>query len=101
MLAAERYDGAEPVNLGAGLEITIRELVEHDREVDGFRRRDPLGRHQARRPAAARARHQPGARALRVCAHHEFEDGIRRTIEWYRSTRSSDQTSKAGDSLDG
>ena len=28
VLAAERYDGAEPVNLGVGREITIRELVE-------------------------------------------------------------------------
>ena len=31
VLAAERYDGAEPVNLGTGREITIRELVRADR----------------------------------------------------------------------
>ena len=31
VLAAERYDGAEPVNLGVGQEITIRELDRDDR----------------------------------------------------------------------
>ena len=36
VLAAERYDGAEPVNLGVGQEITIRELVELIAELTGF-----------------------------------------------------------------
>ena len=64
--ATERYDGAEPVNLGAGREITIRELVDADRAAHRLRGRDPLGRDQARRPAAARARHEPRPRALRL-----------------------------------
>src|SRR5262249_12139834 len=37
VLAAERYDGAEPVNLGAGMEITIRDLVTLIAELTGFR----------------------------------------------------------------
>jgi GDP-L-fucose synthase len=37
VLAAERYDGPEPVNLGTGQEITIRELVELIVEITGFR----------------------------------------------------------------
>ena len=36
VLAAEKYDGPEPVNLGTGQEITIRELVELIAEVTGF-----------------------------------------------------------------
>ena len=36
MLAAERYDGAEPVNLGTGVEIAIRDLVELVAELTGF-----------------------------------------------------------------
>ena len=36
MLAAERYDGAEPVNLGTGVETTIRELAETIADVTGF-----------------------------------------------------------------
>ena len=35
-LAAERYDGAEPVNLGTGVEIAIRELAELIAELTGF-----------------------------------------------------------------
>ena len=35
-LAAERYDGAEPVNLGNGVETTIRELAETIADVTGF-----------------------------------------------------------------
>ena len=37
VLAAERYDGAEPVNLGTGKEISIRELAELVADVVGFR----------------------------------------------------------------
>ena len=36
VLAAERYDGAEPVNLGTGVEISIRELAETIAELTGF-----------------------------------------------------------------
>ena len=51
-LAAERYDGAEPVNLGTGVEISIRELAEIDRRADRLRGRDRLGHVDAERPAA-------------------------------------------------
>ncbi len=66
VLAAERYDGAEPVNLGVGREITIRDLVELIVRADRLRRRDPLGRDQARRAAAPGARHDPRPRAVRL-----------------------------------
>ncbi len=36
LLAAERYDGAEPVNIGTGVEISIRELAETIAELTGF-----------------------------------------------------------------
>ncbi len=36
-LAAERYDGAEPVNLGSGREINMRELAELVRRLTGFK----------------------------------------------------------------
>ena len=36
LLAAERYDGAEPVNLGTGVETSIRELAETIAELTGF-----------------------------------------------------------------
>ena len=36
VLAAERYDGADPVNLGTGEEISIRELAELSAELTGY-----------------------------------------------------------------
>ena len=50
VLAAERYDEPEPVNLGTGREITIRALAELIAELSGFTGQS-LGPHQAQRPA--------------------------------------------------
>ena len=66
VLAAERYDGAEPVNLGTGAEISIRELAELIADADRLRGRDRLGHVDAERPAAAHARRLARGRALRL-----------------------------------
>ena len=62
MLAAERYDGAEPVNLGTGVETSIRELAETIADADRVHRRDRLGHVDAERAAAPAARRLAGAR---------------------------------------
>ena len=83
MLAAERYDGAEPVNLGSGTEISIRDLAETIARLTGFTgtiRWDaskPNGQPR-RRLDVTRAREAFGFQA-RV----SFEEGLRRTMEWY------------------
>ena len=86
VLAAEQYDGREPVNLGSGMEISIRELAELIATETGFRGRiawdtsKPDG--QPRRALdVTRAAELFGFRA-RV----DFVEGLRRTIEWYRAT---------------
>ncbi len=87
LLAAEHYDGPEPVNLGAGFEITIRELAELIRELTGFQgelRWDPT------QPDGQPRRCLDTTRAERYFgfrAKTNFRDGLRETIEWYRSTR--------------
>ena len=85
VLGAERYDGADPVNLGVGHEITIRELVELIARLTRFEgelRWDaskPDG--QPRRALdTSRAREQFG-----FVARMSFEEGLRRTIEWYEA----------------
>ena len=88
VLAADRYDGAEPVNLGVGREITIRELVELIAELSGFTRRAALGRDEAGRPATAAWTRAGRARAFGFDAKTSFEDGLRRTIDWYLANRS-------------
>lgn len=82
--ATEYYDGAEPVNLGTGDEITIRELVEIIRQETGFEgelRWDsskPDGQPR-RRLDISRAEKEFGFKA-----RTPLREGIRRTIEWYR-----------------
>jgi GDP-L-fucose synthase len=85
VLAAERYDGPEPVNLGAGKEISIRDLAELVAEVTGFRgsivwdTSKPGG--QPRRSVdASRAECLFGFRA-----EMPLREGIERTVAWYRS----------------
>jgi len=83
VLAAERYDKPDPVNLGAGFEISIRELVGVIARLSGFTGQiawdttKPNG--QPRRSLdTSRAKREFGFQA-----HTSFEEGLRRTIEWY------------------
>jgi len=87
VLAAERYDGADPVNLGVGREITIRELVELIAEVTGFTgeiRWDPTKPDGQPRRAldTSRARERFG-----FTARMPWEDGLRATIQSYAAAR--------------
>ena len=84
LLATERYDSSEPVNLGSGMEISIKELAELIVRVTGFNgdirwdRSKPNG--QPRRCLdTKRAAQRFGFRAVAG-----FEDGLRRTVEWYK-----------------
>jgi GDP-L-fucose synthase len=84
LLAAERYDGAEPVNLGTGAEISIRELAELIAELTGFEGKivwdtsQPNG--QPRRALdTSRARELFGFEA-----RTPLREGLERTIAWYR-----------------
>ena len=85
--AAETYDGEEPINLGVGAEITIRELVEIIVRLTGFRgevRWDPTKPDGQPRRAldTSRARDRIG-----FVAGTPFEDGLRATVEWYEAHR--------------
>jgi GDP-L-fucose synthase len=84
VLAAERYDESEPVNLGTGTEIAIRDLVTLIADLAGFTGRivwdasKPDG--QPRRMLAT----DRAAKYFGFVAKTSFEEGLRRTIEWYR-----------------
>lgn len=86
VLAAERYEGEEPVNLGTGVEISVRDLVELIAHLTGFKGRivwdasKPDG--QPRRLLdTTRAEKHFGFRA-----RTSFEVGLRQTIDSYRET---------------
>ncbi|MBO0862492.1 MAG: GDP-L-fucose synthase [Chloracidobacterium sp.] len=84
LLAAEKYDKWDPVNLGAGFEISIRDLAEKIAALIGFKGRlvwdtsQPDG--QPRRSLdTSRAECEFGFRA-RI----GFDEGLKQTIDWYR-----------------
>jgi GDP-L-fucose synthase len=83
-LAGERYDGAEPVNLGTGEEVTIRTLAELIAELTGFSGElvwdtsKPNGQPR-RRLDVSRAENLFGFRA-----RTPLREGIERTVAWYR-----------------
>ena len=77
VLASQRYDGADPVNLGTGEEISIRDLAELVAELTGVRRRDRLGHVEAERPAAPAARRLPGRGVVRLPRAHSAARGDR------------------------
>jgi len=87
LLATEQYDESDPVNIGAGFEISIKELVDLLTELMDFKGRivwntsRPDG--QPRRMLdVTRARDRFGFEARTT-----FREGLRRTIDWYVSTK--------------
>lgn len=89
VLATERYSKPDPVNIGAGFEVTIRELAELVARLTGFQGRlawdssKPDG--QPRRLLdTSRAEAEFGFRASKA-----FHEGLRETIEWFESERAA------------
>lgn len=83
MLATEKYNKSEPVNLGAGFEITIKDLADLIRNLTGFKgkivwdKSKPDGQPR-RKLDVSRAKREFG-----FTAKTSFEKGLKETIEWY------------------
>lgn len=87
VLATEKYNGPEPVNLGSGMEIRIRDLAEMIRRLTGFKGRLVW---DTSRPNGQPRRALDTTRAERYFgfkAQTPFEEGLKRTIAWYRENR--------------
>lgn len=87
--ACEKYDKSEPVNLGAGFEIKIKDLVEKIRDLTGFKgkvvwdKTKPDG--QPRRMLdVGRAKREFG-----FTAQTKFDEGLKKTIKWYEDNYSN------------
>ncbi len=85
LLATERYNGGEPVNLGSGREISIKDLTELIARLTGFEGRivwdatKPDGQPR-RRLDVSRAKQYFGFEAKT-----DFDEGMRKTVDWYRA----------------
>jgi GDP-L-fucose synthase len=94
--AAERYEGSEPVNVGTGQEISIRDLADVIANLTGFDGSfvwDPSKPDGQPRRAldVSRAKKEFGWKA-----QVPFEEGMRRTIAWYRERRSTVSSATGG-----
>jgi GDP-L-fucose synthase len=87
VLATECYDGADPVNIGAGFEISIRDLTTLVAELCGFRGRIAWDRSK---PNGQPRRCLDTSRAAALFgfrATTQLRDGLARTIAWYQGSR--------------
>ena len=85
--AAEKYNDSEPVNLGSGYEISIKALVEMTAKMTGFTGEIVW---QTDKPNGQPRRGLDVSRAKDYCgwsAQVLFEEGMRRTIEWFKANR--------------
>ena len=89
VLAAEKYNKSDPVNLGAGFEISIKDLAEMTCELAGFSGKiawdtsKPDGQPR-RRLDTSKAKKEFGFESKIA-----FRDGLKRTIEWYSKQRTA------------
>jgi len=86
-LAAERYDEPEPVNVGAGFEITIKDLVDTVARLTGFKGEVVW---DTTKPDGQPRRMLDVSKAERLFgfkATTGFEEGLRKTIDWYVRNR--------------
>jgi GDP-L-fucose synthase len=84
LLATEHYNGSEPVNIGAGSEITIKELVEKIAEITGFKGEI---RWDSSKPDGQPRRRLDVSKAKKYFGFESkisFDEGLKATIEWYQ-----------------
>jgi len=87
--AAEKYNGDQPVNLGSGYEISIKDLVEMTSKMTGFTGKLVW---QTDKPNGQPRRGLDVSRAKEYfgwSAQVPFEEGMRRTIEWFKANRNA------------
>jgi GDP-L-fucose synthase len=87
LLATEHYNGSEPVNIGAGFEITIRDLTEKIVELTGFTGEI---RWDTSKPDGQPRRRLDVSKAKKYFgfeAKTGFDEGLQATIDWYRENK--------------
>jgi GDP-L-fucose synthase len=87
LLAAEKYNKPDPVNLGAGREITIKELAHQIAKLTGYQGKIIF---DVSKPDGQPRRCLDTSKALREFGFEsktELEEGLKKTIEWYTTAR--------------
>ncbi|HEY5505793.1 MAG TPA: GDP-L-fucose synthase [Sedimentisphaerales bacterium] len=87
LLATERYNGPQPVNIGAGFEITIKDLVDKIVKLTGFKGQI---RWDSSKPDGQPRRRLDVSRAKQLFgfeAKMSFDEGLKRTVDWFLENR--------------
>lgn len=87
LFATENYNKTDPINIGSGVEISIRELVEHIVNLTGFEGEVVWDSDKPNGQPRRRLNTSKAEQAFGFKASTQFEDGLRATIEWYLSQR--------------
>jgi GDP-L-fucose synthase len=85
LLAAEKYNGSEPVNLGSGMEISIKGLVTLIARLTGFEGELIWDKSKPNGQPRRRLNVERANREFGFIAQVNFEEGLRRTIDWYKT----------------
>jgi GDP-L-fucose synthase len=87
LLATERFNGSEPVNLGSSYEISIRDLVHLIARLTGFGGRITWDSSKPNGQPRRKLNTERAEQLFGFRAQTNFEEGLRETSEWYRSVR--------------
>ncbi len=101
-LATLRYDGKDPVNLGTGCEIRIRDLVDEIRNLVGYKGEVTWNRSQPDGQPRRRLEVQKALEEFGFRARTDLREGLKKTVLWYEQALlevALDRTGKAGEHL--
>lgn len=85
LLATEKYDKPEPVNLGSGMEISIKDLVTLIARLTGYEGQLVWNTSKPNGQPRRRLNVERAEREFGFIAQVNFEEGLRRTIDWYKA----------------
>ena len=86
-LAAEKYDKADPVNIGSAFEISIRDLAHLIARLTGFKGRITFDTSKPDGQPKRRLDTSKASAEFGFIARTNFEDGLKNTIDWYLANR--------------
>jgi GDP-L-fucose synthase len=87
LLATEKYNKSEPVNLGSDLEISIKDLAELIGRLTGFKGKINWDRSKPDGQPRRKLDTTRADKEFDFKARMDFEEGLKKTIEWYRGIR--------------
>jgi len=100
VLATLRYGGKDPVNLGTGCEIRIRDLVDEIRKLVGYGGEVSWNRSQPDGQPRRRLEVEKAFQEFGFRARTELHEGLERTLSWYEQARRNTQPDARGAQLD-